>query len=98
MLSFRIMQLRTFLENAPRGAGAALAKALGVHPVMVSQWAAGTKVVPLERCMDMERSTAGAVRRWDLRPHDWPRFWPELIGTEGAPDVPSAQPTAQEVG
>jgi hypothetical protein len=27
----------------------------------------------------------------------WPRIWPELINTEGAPDVPAAaEPAAQE--
>lgn len=26
-------------------------------------------------------------RLWDLRPDDWHRIWPELIGTEGAPPV-----------
>jgi DNA-binding transcriptional regulator YdaS (Cro superfamily) len=89
------MELKTYLADNPRGTGAALAKALGVHPVMVSQWAGGTKAVPLERCADMEKATAGAVSRWDLRPDDWPRFWPELIGAEGAPAVPVA---AVEVG
>lgn len=28
-----------------------------------------------------------AVRRWDLRPDDWHRIWPELIGADGAPAV-----------
>lgn len=31
------------------------------------------------------------VRRWDLRPDDWHRIWPELIGAEGAPGVPEAR-------
>lgn len=34
-------------------------------------------------------------RLWDLRPDDWHRIWPELIGTEGAPPVASE---AGEVG
>lgn len=28
---------------------------------------------------------------WDLRPNDWHRIWPELIGTPGAPAIPAAQ-------
>jgi hypothetical protein len=28
------------------------------------------------------------VARWDLRPDDWHRIWPELIGAEGAPPLP----------
>ena len=39
----------------------------------------------------LERETAGAVRRWDLRPHDWHLIWPELVGAEGAPPVPQAE-------
>jgi len=43
--------------------------------------------VPVERCVQIERATAGAVRRWDLRPDDWHLIWPELVGSEGAPAV-----------
>lgn len=32
-----------------------------------------------------------AVRRWELRPDDWYRIWPELIGAEGAPSVPGVK-------
>lgn len=49
---------------------------------MVSQWAAGVKPVPADRCADIERATAGAVTRRDLRPEDWHRIWPELITAE----------------
>lgn len=31
------------------------------------------------------------VRRWDLRPADWHRIWPELIGAEGAPVLPTEE-------
>ena len=36
--------------------------------------------MPIERCAAIERATAGAVTRRDLRPHDWHLIWPELIG------------------
>lgn len=39
---------------------------------------------------DIERATDGAVRRWELRPDDWHRIWPELLGVDGAP-TPAAQ-------
>lgn len=58
---------------------------------MVSQWCAGLKPVPIERCVDIERATAGAVRRWDLRPDDWHRIWPELIDHRDAPAIAGAQ-------
>ena len=78
------MNLRTYVD-AERGRAADLAKALGLNPVMVSQWAAGIKEVALVRCAEIERATGGAVRRWDLRPDDWHLIWPELIGAKGAP-------------
>ncbi|MEY2688773.1 MAG: hypothetical protein RL375_2971 [Pseudomonadota bacterium] len=35
--------------------------------------------------------TGNEVREWELRPADWHLIWPELIGAEGAPAVPSEQ-------
>lgn len=43
-----------------------------------------------ELAVALERETGGAVRRWDLRPHDWNRIWPELVGMDGAPAVEAA--------
>ena len=43
-----------------------LAKAMGVIQAAVSQWLA-TKV-PLERCVDIEKFTNGAVRCEEIRP------------------------------
>lgn len=85
------MDIRTYLSRAPRGASARLARAIGVHPVMVSQWAEGVKRVAIGRCAAIEKATGGQVRRWDLRPLDWWEQWPELIGAEGAPEVPTEQ-------
>jgi hypothetical protein len=44
-----------------------------------------------------------AMRLWDLRPDDWHRIWPELVGAEGAPGVTEqpgqgASQLAQEAG
>ena len=47
-----------------------------------------------ELAVALERESAGEVRRWDVRPHDWHRIWPELIGITGAPAIP-AEPQAQ---
>jgi len=54
-------------------------------------------VVPIEHCAAIEAATARAVMRWDLRPDDWWRIWPELIGTPGAPAVPIAAPAAHQL-
>lgn len=86
--NMRRMDIRTYLSQADRGAGAALARAIGVHPVMVSQWASGLKTVPPERCSAIERATEGKVKRWSLRPSDWHLIWPELIDVDGAPPAP----------
>ncbi|CAH0525129.1 YdaS family helix-turn-helix protein [Vibrio hippocampi] len=31
-------------------------------------------------CVQIEKNTQGKVTRQALRPHDWQRIWPELIG------------------
>lgn len=64
------MDIKTYLEK--RGDNASLAKALGVSPVVVSQWRTGARQVPAERCPAIERATGGVVRCEDLRPDvDW---------------------------
>jgi DNA-binding transcriptional regulator YdaS (Cro superfamily) len=90
------MDIRSYLTQAERGAAAALARAVGVHPVMVSQWSSGLKQVSVERCAVIEEATGKLVRRWDLRPNDWWKYWPELIGQEGAPAAPPACTAAAE--
>jgi hypothetical protein len=49
-------------------------------------------VVPIEHCAVIEQETG--VKRWLLRPDDWMRIWPELIGAEGSPSEPAAAPGA----
>lgn len=83
----RLMQLREYLDTRGRGCAAALARTLGVNPVMVSQWAAGLKLPGPERCPAIEAFTGSMVPRWELRPDDWHLIWPELIGAPGAPAV-----------
>ncbi len=84
------MKLRAWLSEA-RGRTQILAVALDVSGSIVTQWASGAKAVSAERCWPIECATQGAVRRQDLRPDDWHRIWPELIGADGAPDVPQAE-------
>jgi len=63
---------------------ASLARKLGISPVLISQWKAGVRPVPTERCADIELATDGKVTRKDLRPDDWARIWPELTNKEAA--------------
>lgn len=85
------MKLDAYLSD-PGRSNAELAAALRVSPVLVSQWRTGARAVPIERCVAIERATSGAVTRLDLRPNDWHRIWPELIGADGAPAVPAPEP------
>ena len=84
------MKLHTYV-SLQRGRAAWLARAIGVSPVMISQWVSG-KPVSVTSALAIERATDGAVVRWDLRPTDWHLIWPELVGTEGAPDLAQSAP------
>lgn len=71
------------------GSQSALASRLGVTKAAVHQWKLKGRQVPLEHCAAIEAATGGKVTRRELRPDDWPRIWPELIGADGAPAVPA---------
>lgn len=81
------MTLTDYFATTP-GSQAALAHALGLQIAQVWQWKEGVRPVPLAYINKIETATAGAVRRWDLRPADWADIWPELVGAPGAPAVP----------
>lgn len=66
---------------AVAGSQTALADALGVTQQTVSNWLKGGVIRP-EHCSAIERFTAGAVTRRDLRPDDWQDIWPELVVTQ----------------
>ncbi len=81
------MSLSDYL-GAERGRVARVAGLVGIPPSFLSHIANGVRPCPAERGADLERACDFHVRRWDLRPDDWHRIWPELIGTEGAPAMP----------
>lgn len=58
---------------------AALAGVIGVKQQHVWNWLNRPGSVPIEHCAAIEKATAGAVTRRDLRPDDWHRIWPELV-------------------
>ncbi|MBV6304905.1 helix-turn-helix domain-containing protein [Candidimonas humi] len=51
---------------------------VGLNQSMVYQLIKGLRPVPEKVCVRIERATAGAVTRRDLRPDDWADIWPEL--------------------
>lgn len=77
------MNLHDYLQSADAISVAALARAIGVKdPAQIRQWRHGysdRKPSP-ENCVAIEVATGGKVTRKDLRPEDWSRIWPELIG------------------
>lgn len=73
-----------------------LARRIGVSPSFVSQLASKGRPIPAERCVAIEGATNGVVMRWDLRPTDWHRLWPELRARPDAPAV--AERVAAEAG
>lgn len=82
--------MSTALIRAAEAAGglSKLAKSCGASIQAVSNWR--KRGVPTEHCAAIERAVCGAVMRWDLRPDDWHRIWPELVGAPGAPAIPDA--------
>lgn len=75
------MNLSRYLESKPRGTARAIALAVGVHPVTLSQWAASIKQTPADRCPALERESKGAITCEEQRPDvtwvrvpdtDWP--------------------------
>jgi DNA-binding transcriptional regulator YdaS (Cro superfamily) len=84
------MRLLSYIKRR-YGTAAQIGRGIGVSPVLISQWAHGVRPVPIIHALAIERLTEGSVRRWDLRPNDWHLIWPELVGTEGAPPIPTTE-------
>jgi len=61
----------------PTGAQAALARLLDVPPVLISQWARGKRLIPLERCVEIEQATKKIVTCEEMRP-DKAALWAYL--------------------
>ena len=69
-----------------------LAACLHVPPSFVAKMASGDKSIPLEHATAIERFTAGAITRRDIRPDDWQDIWPELADSEPKqPPAPAHQ-------
>lgn len=91
--AYQNMNLRTFLDKLERGGISEFAAKVKVSPIYLSQLAAvqDGRVPSPELCVAIEQATDGVVMRWSLRPNDWYRIWPELIGIEGSPEVPAIE-------
>lgn len=72
------------------GGQVAAARAVGVSASTPAMWKK-RGAVPAEHCAAIETASGGRVMRWQLRPNDWWRIWPELIDRPDAPPVPAEE-------
>lgn len=66
---------------------AEIAAAAKLNDQYIYQCLTGRREMSTAEAVEVERVSGGRIRRWELRTKTWHRHWPELIGTEGAPDV-----------
>lgn len=92
MPKIRGMDAHTIIERL--GGTSAVAALLGVHPPSVSGWKQAGRI-PDDKLIRLAPllHARGYAARWDLRPKDWHLIWPELVGSLGAPAIPT-QPEA----
>lgn len=89
MGNIRLMQcLRDYLNSLTGHEQAAFAAKCGTSIGYLRKALSAGQLTSPERCVLIEQITKGAVSRRHLRPDDWHRIWPELIGTDGAPAIP----------
>lgn len=84
------MKLSTFLKPLGESERLALAHRAKTTLLHLRNVAFSGKPCGPKLAVALEPATGFQVRRWDVRPDDWHEYWPELIGTEGAPAVPAA--------
>jgi len=68
------------------GFQARLARRFDLSRQTVNGWRAG---IPIPYCAGVEAECGGEFTRRDFRPDDWQTIWPELVGAEGAPPIPT---------
>lgn len=90
------MNLPEYIADS-KVSGIELAKKLGIAQPVVSAWVTGKKPVPPARCVQLEQITDGVIRRVDLRPNDFWKFWPDLSHLAPASPQPAAPVNEQGV-
>ena len=79
--------LRDYLNSLPVSEQAVFAAKCHTSIGYLRKAMSAGQVTSPERCVLIEQITGGALSRRDLRPDDWHRIWPELIETDGAPQL-----------
>lgn len=88
------MELKNYLSSMSTDVRDEFAKRCGTTRGHLQNVSYGYRACATDLAVLIERESALAVRRWDLRPEDWYRHWPELIGVDGAPAVPEPEARA----
>lgn len=80
------MDLKTYLRSLPGDQRGSFATACGTTPGHLRNiiYEPDRSCSPL-LAVAIERQSAGAVMRWDMRPTDWRDIWPELAQRGDAP-------------
>jgi len=86
--------LRQHLNSLPPSEQTAFADRCGTTIGYLRKALSTGAVLRPELMVAIEAESGRQVRRWAMRPTDWHRVWPELIGTPGAPDVPKQEAAA----
>jgi DNA-binding transcriptional regulator YdaS (Cro superfamily) len=85
-----VPELRAYMKSLPSDeARNQFAADCGTSVGHMNNVSYGSRPLAPESCVLAERGSGGVLRRWHLRPRDWHRIWPELIGSDGAPDAPA---------
>lgn len=94
------MNLSTYLDQPDSLSIADLSTAINCVPAQIRQWVAAERSANAGRrpgaafCSAIQTATGGKVMRWDLRPEDWYRIWPEMVNAQDAPPIPEAKAAA----
>lgn len=82
------MQLSNYLKRFDPKGRADFAFDVGTTLGHLNNVTYGTRLASAALARQIAAKTGREVPEWDLRPADWHLIWPELVGQEGAPDVP----------
>lgn len=74
------------------GGTTAVARLLGLRSPSVADWRKTGIPVARRWRLAVIADQRNIARRWFVCPADWHLIWPELIGTPGAPPIPTTAP------
>jgi DNA-binding transcriptional regulator YdaS (Cro superfamily) len=87
------MELNAYLKRFDAQGRADFALRVGTTLGHLNNVAYGARVASAALARQIALRTAREVAEWDLRPADWHLIWPELIGADGAPSMPTQEPS-----